>query len=284
MILSFHPCLVADHQVILGERSLGRRDFSLISDAEVILLPQTCTPDLYRACAGTSALLFPHYKTRFTYAGKIGQSRLFKEIGCPHPETFVWRSSEEWVNAAPGDGLPHEMPFLVKVNGVHEGEGVYLIEDHKSLEAALGKIRRAEETGSWGFLSQELIPAEGNALRVVIMGKKMISYWKRPVRQGQIISSIGRDARIDKEWRGDLQKLGREQSEKIATMTGINLAALDFVFPLSEPRPRPHILEINYYFGRRGLGGSEKFYRLLYEAVKDWLESKGVDPRPLSLA
>ena len=284
MILSFHPCLVADHQVILGDRSLSRQDFSLMADAEVILLPQTCAPDLYRACAGSTALLFPHYDLRFKYAGKVGQSRLFKKIGCVHPRTCIWRGVEAWENAGSGEGFPPEGPFLIKANAGHESEGVYLIEDQDTLEAALEKLRYGEETGSSGFISQELIPAEGNVLRVVIMGERITSYWKRPEKQGQIISSIGRGGRIDKEWREDLQALGREESGKIADVTGINLAALDFVFPLSEPEPQPYILEINYYFGRRGLGGSERFYRLLYETVREWLKNNGIDPRPLPLA
>lgn len=283
MILSFHPCLVADHQVILGDRSLSNRDYSLISDAEIILLPQTCTLDLYRACAGSSALLFPHYETRFKFSGKIGQSRLFHEIGCSHPLTYAWSGSEDWENRYQGKGLRHEMPFLLKTNATHEGEGVYLIKDQQSLESALGEIRLDEGKGSRGFVSQELIPSEGNALRVVIMGKKMVSYWKRPDHEGQLITTVGRQGVIDKKWRKDLQEMGKEESKKIAAATGINLAALDFVFPLADPRPRPYILEINYYFGRRGLGGSENFYLLLYETVREWLESNGIDPRPLSL-
>ena len=283
MILSFHPCLVADHQVILGDRSLSRQDFSLMADAEVILLPQTCTPHLYRVCASTSALLFPHYEVRFKYSGKVGQSRLFKEIDCVHPETFIWRGVEEWENALSEKGFPHKVPFLIKKNTGHEGEGVYLIEDQQTLESTLEKLHHGAQTGSSEFISQELIPAGGNVLRVVIMGKRMFSYWKRPEKSGQIISSIGRDARVDKEWRKDLQEMGKEESEKIAAITGIDLAALDFVFPLSRPDPRPFILEINYYFGRRGLGGSERFYRLLYETVREWLASNGVDPHSLVL-
>jgi len=42
-------------------------------------------------------------------------------------------------------------------------------------------------------------------------------------------------------------------------------------------------LEINYYFGRRGLGGTINYYRLLYKAVQDWLEEAGFDPESASL-
>ena len=191
MILSFHPCLVADHQVILGARSLSKQDIALISDAEVILLPQTCSPDLYRACADSNALLFPQYAMRFKYPGKVGQSRLFRETGCAHPDTCIWRGVEEWEEARRREGLPHALPFLIKADRGHEGAGVHLVEDQQTLELAVERLLRAEVCGSPGFISQELIPAAGNALRVVIMGKKMISYWKRPGRPDQTISSIG---------------------------------------------------------------------------------------------
>jgi hypothetical protein len=39
MILSFHPCFVADAQIILGDRKLDSTDFSLINRAEAIVLP-----------------------------------------------------------------------------------------------------------------------------------------------------------------------------------------------------------------------------------------------------
>ena len=58
---------------------------------------------------------------------------------------------------------------------------------------------------------------------------------------------------------------------------------MDFVFPISEKDPEPLFLEINYYFGRRGLGGSENYYQLLHQAIRDWLEEEGLDPEAVRL-
>ena len=285
MILSFHPCFTADHQIILGDRVLTREDISAMAGAAAIILPQACSLQLYRTCKGTSALLFPDYDARFHYPGKIGQNRLFNEIGCRHPRTIPWGSVAEFEAAHRDMGIfPHKIPFLLKANTTHEGEGVYLIADRRSLEDSLGRLSGLEQAGSGGFISQELISGGGNVLRVVIVGRRMTCYWKRPERSGQVITSIGRDGRVDEAWRKDLQERARAEALQISSDTGINLAALDFVFPLSEPEPQPYILEINYYFGRRGLGGSENFYRLLYEAVREWLAGNGIDPRPLGLA
>ena len=55
--------------------------------------------------------------------------------------------------------------------------------------------------------------------------------------------------------------------ERFLRATGINLAAMDILYSGDGPL----FLEINYYFGRRGLGGSEQFYQFLNQAVKEWL-------------
>ncbi|MBW1888483.1 MAG: hypothetical protein JRI52_09070, partial [Deltaproteobacteria bacterium] len=71
--------------------------------------------------------------------------------------------------------------------------------------------------------------------------------------------------------------------QKLSRATCINLAAIDFVFPFDRPDPYPLFLEINYYFGRRGLGGSLNYYRLLFEAVQEWLKENGLDPESVEL-
>jgi ribosomal protein S6--L-glutamate ligase len=110
-----------------------------------------------------------------------------------------------------------------------------------------------------------------------------MTYWKRPNKTGQVITTISRDAIIDSEWRPDLQEKGKRQAHVLTEKTGINLAAVDFVFPFSLKDPEPFVLEINYFFGRRGLGGTENYYRLLYQAVQDWLAEAGLNPKSVRL-
>jgi ribosomal protein S6--L-glutamate ligase len=43
------------------------------------------------------------------------------------------------------------------------------------------------------------------------------------------------------------------------------------LFNAEEERPQPLFLEINWIFGRRGLGGSEGFYRILIPEIHRWL-------------
>ena len=71
---------MGDQQIILGDRLLDSDDVSLIYEAKDILLPQTCSLALYRACKAGSARLFPNYDKRFECPGKIGQHFLFETL------------------------------------------------------------------------------------------------------------------------------------------------------------------------------------------------------------
>jgi len=280
MILSFHPVIVADVQIILGDRSLGADELSLINEAKAIILPQGCPKALYQACRESSALLFPNYDLRYTYPGKIGQSRLFQERQWPCPTTRRWPSVQEFVLRQMEGNLPHVLPFFLKRDMSHEGEGIYLIRTPPDLGMALKDISKK---GDSGFVSQDLVPSEGNVLRAVIIGEGFRTYWKKPSEPGQMITTINTGSVVDETWRPELQGKGLALARQVSGDSGINLAALDIVFPLTEPDPRPLILEINYYFGRRGLGGSLRYYRLLVDAVREWLEKNGFDSKRVSL-
>ena len=202
MILSFHPCFLSDTLVILGDGTLDNHDLRHIEAAEVIILPQYCNSELYRACKSSSAQIFPNYDARFEYPGKIGQSLLFKKYECPHPETQQWASVRTFTEAYEGErDFAHRMPFLIKGDQAHEAEGIYTITDRGALEASLEDLERLEGMGSSGFISQQLIRAEGNVLRVVIIGSRTISYWKRARETGQMITTISRGAGAVCRWR-----------------------------------------------------------------------------------
>lgn len=284
MILSFHPCFDTDIQIIMGSRPLDSNHLKLIRDAEAIILPQALQADFYQACSESDALLFPNYEMRFRYPGKIGQSLMFRDFGFPHPETSRWNKLEDFKKKyLYMETFPHKKPFLIKDDRTHEAEGVYLVKDGYSLSEALSGLELREGLSPSGFITQDYVPSKGNALRVVIIGKKIIAYWKRPNRQGQFITTISRGAVIDHHWRPDLQAKAEGQARSLSKKTGINVAAIDFVFDLSEKNPEPLFLEINYYFGRRGLGGTENYYRLFYEAVRNWLEEAGLHPESVKI-
>ena len=284
MILSFHPCFDAHVQIILGDRRVDSDILRHIEKADAIILPQACTQNLYEICLASTAHIFPNYDARIQYPGKIGQGRMFRELGLPHPKTLSWQSVGQFKDAHPDlNGIPHEIPFLIKEDRRHEAEGIFLVENTHGLENALDRLALRGRSGIQGFVTQGYVPCNGNVLRTVIIGKRILTYWKRPNEPGQKITTISRGAIIDAEWQPDLQKKGEGQALLLSDKTGINLAAVDLVFPSADQDPEPLFLEINYYFGRRGLGGTEKYYRLLYAAIQDWLAETGIDPQTVRL-
>ncbi|MCP4667097.1 MAG: hypothetical protein GY849_12105, partial [Deltaproteobacteria bacterium] len=213
MILSFHPCFDTDVQIILGDRRLSPHDLDMIQKAEAIILPQACPQALYQACQGSHSLTFPNHDMRFQYPGKMGQTLLFKDFKRPHPKTLLWSNVKEFQDAVPETGdFPHKPPFLIKEDKGHEAEGVCMVEDALSLSKALERLARKESSGRQGFVTQDFIPSKGNALRAVIIGKRIMTYWKRPGKPGQRITTIRRGAVIDHHWRQDLQEKGKAET------------------------------------------------------------------------
>ncbi len=278
MILSLHPLILADKQIIPGPRPVDSVLSGELAGAEAIILPQSCSEALYRAAESSGAVLFPCYGPRFAYPGKSGQARMFADLGFPHPETRCWPSAQSlkaWL--AEEERLPHDTPFLIKADFTHEGEGVWMVHRREDLAGIMDMLEVNERSDSGGFVTQRLVPSGGNALRAVIFEKRVLSYWKR-AGEGEILATVSRGARVDREWRPGLQAKGRAQAMELRERAGINLAAVDMVFDLEAPDPSPILLEVNYYFGRRGLGGGNRYYRLLLGAVRDWLEGSGFNP------
>ena len=284
MILSFHPCFDAGIQIVLGDRPVDSNIRESIRKADAILLPQACPQKLYEICLASSAKVFPNYDARLRYPGKIGQARMFRELGLPHPKTWSWESVEQFRDAHLDlNRMPYKTPFLIKEDKRHEAEGIFLVENTTGLKETLEHLALRERSGMKGFVTQHYVPCGGDVLRAVIIGKRMLTYWKRPTEPGQKITTISRGAVIDTDWRPDLQKKAMAQSEFLMEKTGINLAAVDFVFPMGNTESDPLYLEINYYFGRRGLGGTDAYYRLLYAAIQDWLAEIEMDPQGVKL-
>ena len=280
MILSFNPVIDADVQIILGDRALHDRERALIQEAEAVVLPQGCPQELYESCAEAGTRHFPNYEMRFKYPGKTGQARLFEDFGFPHPETTCWGSVTGFKAVyADRQSFPHALPFLVKSDKDHEAEGVFLVDAYQTLSEALTYLEIQEKVGFSGFVTQALIPAGGYALRAVVMGERIISYWKKAAKPGQVITTVSRGAIIDHHWRPEQQERARIQAYQFSKKTGINLAAIDFICLPTEQDPQIFFLEINYYFGRRGLGGTVAYYRLFFKAVQAWLIDLGLNPK-----
>jgi len=265
-----HPIIEGD--TFHWDRGIWDKElFRAMRKADAIILPQTVQRELYCLCKKLCPLVFPNYDLRFLWEGKIGDTLAFWTYGVKHPHTLVFprvetlRGDHSQMDHAVPELLPY--PFVLK--GAHGGEGrqVWLIENESELVEKLQFLLHLELHGSSGFIIQEYLPALEKDLRVVVVGDRIYSYWRRA---RAFLHNIARGAAIDAESDQEHQEAGRAKVREFCLRSGINLAAFDLVFPAADVEP--YFLEINYTFGRTGLGGSEKFYTLLHAAVNQWLQ------------
>ena len=117
------------------------------------------------------------------------------------------------------------------------------------------------------------MPIEGKTLRVVIIGRTLVSYWRIQENADGFMSSVSRGARIDAELEPERQNVAKVFVKNLCNKTGINLAGFDVIFAPVKEYIKPLMLEINYFFGRRGLGGSDAFYEILKSEIENWLST-----------
>lgn len=273
MILSFHPCFEADTNIIVAGRDPGQAELAAIQSAEAVILPQGCRESLWSLAVENCPRVFPDYHARFEYSGKTGQADLFKKLSAPFPQTLVFRDLDHFYRQHPpgGKALPLAFPFVFKFDWGGEGQTVSLIRNPQDLLRQLDAADTFENAGLKGFILQAFIPHDNRALRVVVINRKLVSYWRiQPTRQ-TFGTSLGSGARIDSSADPVRQALGRTAVQAVCAQTGINLAGFDVIFDPATAPPEPVLLEINYFFGRTGLGGSEAFYRLLVPEIEAWL-------------
>ena len=274
MILSFHPIFVADQNRLCAGRDPDSGDLAAMRQASAVILPQGCRASLYEAARQNCARVFPNYDARFAYPGKIGQSSLFEQSGVPHPQTESYGKTAVFYQRHPDGVSPIKLPIVVKLNWGGEGEGVFPVCHDKELADVLKRLARFEASGQYGFVIQQWVPSGSRSLRVVVIGNQMVSYWRiNPSDQLSPVSLAG-GAIIDRASDGHLITAAESVTAEFCRQNGINLAGFDFLFttdPQVTDLQTPLFLEINYFFGRRGLGGSEAYYTRLVQAIEHWL-------------
>ena len=273
MIVSFHPLFETDKNIICAGRDPDADDLAAIKAAAAVILPQGCRQSLYEMARDNCKHIFPDYRVRFDYPGKIGQIRLFRETGTAHPATELYPSLAEFKHhyGETSAEVYLDLPCVFKFDWGGEGKTVYLINSRENLRDILDKAAVFENSGQKGFLLQQYIPANGRTLRVIIIGQKIISYWRIQNSTDGFMSSVSRGAHIDFTSQPELQKAAGTFIHDFCDKTGINLAGFDVIFPAQKENSEPLLLEINYFFGRKGLGGSDAYYEILKREIHTWL-------------
>lgn len=277
MVLSYHPVIEGDVNRLCAGRELDEEDRQWMKRADAIILPQGCRESFYRAAVRHCRHVFPNYRARFLYPGKIGDIRLFRALGLPHPPSRLFLS----VNHCPAHfwiGLRY--PIVMKSAYGGEGSLVFKADCPEEALRFLKIYEGMERSGFPGFVVQPFVENDGRDLRVVVVGQTMISYWRVQKDPSNFLHNAAQGAEIDAAADPELQAVGRSWVRSLCRLTGIDLAGIDLLFSLKglEKREPPVFLEINWYFGRKGLGGSEAFYTLLQKEVRAWLENLGFSP------
>jgi len=278
MILSYHPSFEADQNLICAGREPDDDDLAAIQAADVVILPQGCYKSLYQMARQNCRHVFPNFNARFKHPGKIGQIQLFRKTNAYHPATETYLNLDAFYAYYRKGPLLSEIgfPLMFKFDWGGEGDHVYLLQSEEDLDKTLQMAKSFEKTGRTGFLMQEYIPSGNRALRVVVVGQTFISYWRIQNSSKNYRSSLAQGAVIDTKTDPDLQNAAVVCVKDFCDQAGINLAGFDLLFSSESPNKAPLFLEINYYFGRRGLGGSEKFYELLRAEILKWIDSLGL--------
>lgn len=276
MILSFHPCVVRDQNMICAGRDPGEEELAAIRAADAVILPQGCKQPLYEMARNNCRHVFPNYDAKFSHPGKIGQIHLFREHHAPHPETLTFASVADLCDAH-GNLPEQDFPFVFKFDWGGEGDNVFLVRTRGEFEAVLEKAARFEKTGQAGFLIQDYIPGQNRTLRVVVIGESIISYWRVQENLETFQANLARGAVIDTDSDPRSQADAADAARDFCKKTRISLAGFDFLFSGDAETGSDHVmplfLEINYFFGRTGLGGSETFYELLDREIRKWQEN-----------
>jgi ribosomal protein S6--L-glutamate ligase len=272
MIVSFHPLFRGNRNILCAGREPGPSDLSAIRKASAVILPQGCSQRLYTMARGNCPNVFPNYDARFSYPGKIGQIELFIENAIPHPPSEIFHSLAEFKSRYHGSELPN-LPVVFKFDWGGEGDTVFLVQSSEELDQLIIHAGRCEASGQSGFVLQQFIPSGNRSMRVAVIGDRIISYWRICEDQRDFYASLSKGAKIYPTGDPQLTETAEEMVAHFCQNTGINLAGLDLIFSVGEAALRPLLLEINYFFGRAGLGGSAGYYRILKKAIKRWLET-----------
>lgn len=139
--------------------------------------------------------------------------------------------------------------------------------------------KRYEQSGQRGFVMQARVADSNRTLRVAVIGQTLMAYWRIQDNPGVFGTSLAKGARIDTESDPNLRQRALTLTRGFCQQSRINLAGFDFIFDRCGPTKndlQPLFLEINYFFGRTGLGGSARFYTMLQAEIDNWLVGLGL--------
>ena len=232
----------------------------LLKRAAGVLLPQYVTQWRYREITRHARAWFPRLDARFTNYGKTRQIMLFREIGVRHPESRTYSNPAQLYEDFLENGSPWGYPLVVKGDRGGGGSFVFPVYQAADLPRYVDRLRPDQPA-----LLQRWVEHGGKDLRVVVYGSHTVTYFR--VGGGQFYNNVCRGGRLDHAGWPQLQEKGSAAVLSFCDRAGIDVAGFDLMFP---DDGKPVFVEINYHFGRKGLGGTKGHKSHLLRAIQSW--------------
>lgn len=282
-IVSYHPGLEADiNLVLVSQRPLEESDRRLALSAGAILLPQICRPDLFALALASGAPFFPNPAVHLSLDGKVGNHRLFRDLGLPHPPTVEFPDLESaaaaW-EAGRAEVAALGAPLVAKGAGGGMGDNVFLVNNPGELRGLAGRLETWCHRGPSGMVLQRYFPGAVD-MRVELLYDAADVYWRR-ARDEEFRANLCQGGTLVKDGPPEERQAAVALARRLQAAAGLDLAGVDVMIP---PDGQPLLLEINFFFGRRALGGHEVFLERYLKAVRRWLAGRGLAPERVSLA
>ncbi len=258
--VSFYPRIPLDENLSIFEPLHDSNVQLLLTQAAGVLLPPYIPPWRYHDITRLAKEWFPRLGARFIYQGKIKQIDLFRRLGVSYPETRTFNNPSHLMDHLQRFGSPWEYPLVLKGDKGGGGSTVYPIYCSSDISRHLVKLPTHEPV-----LLQKWVEHGGRDLRVVIYGTQAISYFR--VGDGHFYNNVCRGGRIDHELCPEQRRTGMQAVLEFCQRAYIDIAGFDLMFP---DNSQPVFIEINFHFGRKGLGGFSGHQKKVQQAVKHW--------------
>ena len=258
--VSFNPEIKLEENLSIFSSLYDPLVHRLLQKAAGVLLPSYVPPWRYRRITRLAQDWFPRLGTQFDCVGKSRQIELFRRLEVRHPETLLFKNPSHLLGYFNQWDSPWGYPLVLKGDTGGGGSRVYPIYEPDQVRQHAAKLPAREPA-----LLQRWVDHRGRDLRVVAYGEQLVSYFR--IGDGQFYNNICRGGQIDYELRPDQQATGVRAVRDLCRRAQIDIAGFDLMFP---DQGTPVFVEINYHFGRKGLGGTPGHRQYVRQAVKDW--------------
>ncbi len=236
------------------------RIIDLLGRAAGVLLPAHVSPWRYLKMTGLARNWFPRLDVQFNSRGKTKQAFLFQKLGVRHPETLVFQNPQNLQDHLNLHGSPWGYPFVLKGDLGGGGDTVFPVFEPEETATHLAKLPK-----DGPLLIQKCVAHGGKDLRVVVYADQAVSYFR--VGGGRFYNNICRGAKLDHDGWPELQQKGVAAALAFSARAGIDIAGYDLMFP---DDGEPVFIEVNFHFGRKGLGGAKEHSRHVLRAIWRW--------------